>query len=390
MIQRLFLVILVLFVGCSIESQNETSNQNIPIDLDNATEAKASEVYEDIKYVFLKNPDQYPLVRPYKFKIQKDLLGIEDEGMEQYVFFDLEGNPLFKIAGSSGGGPGEFKRTEDFQISDNQIIIKDPILSKFLFFDRKGNFINEERSRVRTSYFFRNTDTELHYSKNIREHGDYEFYRIEDDKIIKLLPSISPVKDIVYSNKDSFILDEDRNELIFQIPYSNKVAFFSLGGNLNQLVEFDFGKKYLSDEVQAKLEPEELNNLVMSENLVTGIGSFFPIGDGYIITFGSGYRYSHQVFLDKKFEVKSHFGKIINDIDRMPIKTIPWFFYEDRLGFFIPSSEFLANYLEKFEIGTKEIDNSNLHEFVSKYQNELGGDSYVLTFLKVKKSIFSI
>lgn len=390
MIRILSFVVFGLFFGCHTGADHRATRPTVvKIDVENVQDKVLSELYESVEYVFLKNSDQYPLVRPYKFKIKDNLLGIEDKGAEQYVFFDLKGNPLFRIVGSSSGGPGEFKRTEDFQISDDVIIIKDPLLSKYLFFDKNGNFIKEEKSKVRTSYFFRTEDTELHYSKNIREHGDYEFYRIEDDEIVKLIPSISPINDVVHSGKNSFILGKDQNDLIFQIPYSNKVPFFSLDGDLKFILEIDFGRKYLSEEMQAELEPEEMNNLVMNGNLVTGIGSFFPIGNGYILTFGSGFKYSHQVFLDQNFKVKSHGGKIINDIDHMPIKTVPWFYHQDQLGFFISSSEFLADYLEKFEIGTKAKENSNLHEFVTKYQYDLGGDSYVLTFLKVKHSIFA-
>ncbi|MHA7129648.1 6-bladed beta-propeller [Algoriphagus namhaensis] len=385
----LSILILFLLVGCNTESDYEASRRVVKIKVENAREIELSELYERVEYVFLKNSDQFPLVRPYKFKIKDNLLGIEDKGSEQYVFFDLQGNPLFKIAGSIGEGPGEFKRTEDFQISDDGIVIKDPMLSKYLFFDKHGNYIREEKSKVRTSYFFRNSETEIHYSKNIREHGDYEFYRIEDDKIVNLIPSVSSVKDVVYSSKDSFILDDDQNDLIFQIPYSNKVAFFGLDGVLKYVLEIDFEEKFLSEEMQAVLEPGELNDMVMKENLVTGIGSFFPIGEGYVLTFGSGFRYSHQVFISRNFEVKSHVKAITNDIDRMPIRTVPWFFHEDRLGFFIPSSEFLADYLERFEIGTQADGKSNLHKFVEQYQNELGGDSYVLTFLKVRESSFA-
>lgn len=386
---KFYLFVFLALVGCDGNSTYETQNRAIPIRLEEAKESNLSELYEGIEYVLLKKADQFPLIRPYKFKIHGNLLGIEDKGAEQYVFFDLNGNPQFKIVANGGGGPGEFRRTEDFQISDEGIIIKDPMLSKFLFYDLAGNFIKEEKSKVRTSYFFKTDDFELHYSKNIREHGDYEFYSIEDDKILGLVPTISPIKDVVYSNKNSFILDAKRNDLIFNIPYSNKVAFFNVSGDLEKILEFDFGDKYLTEEDQAKLRPEEMNDLIMRQNLVSGIGSFFPMENGYLLTFGSGYRYNHQVFLNLGFSVMGHFNKINNDIDRMPVKTVPWFFHEDRLGFYIPSSEFLADYLDKFEIGTENVINSNLHQFVEKHQNELGDDSYVLTFLKLKKEAFS-
>lgn len=377
-----------LLIGCQSEPSYEMLGRTVRIEVENAQDANLSELYESIEYVFLKGSDQFPLVRPYKFKIHDDLLGIEDKGAEQYVFFDLQGNPQFRISASSGGGPGEFNRTEDFQISNNGITIKDPMLSKFLYYDKGGNFLFEEKSQVRTSYFFKQEDIELHYSKNIREHGDFEFYKIKNQEIKAMVPSRSLEKDVVYADKDGFVFDRVRNEIIFRIPYSSEVVFFDTEGIVSETLEFNFGEKYLSYQKQVRLTPEEKNDLIMRNNLVTGISSFFPMGEGYLLIFGSGYRYSHQVFLDKDLSVRGHFDKITNDIDRMPIKTVPWFFHEDRLGFNIPSSEFLGDYLDRFEIGTEARENSNLHEFVEQYQNELGGDSYVLTFLKVKSSVF--
>ena len=384
-----YLFVLVTLISCNRASNDEASNRSIQIRPENAKEAFLSEVYESIEYIFLKKSDQFPLVRPSKFKIHKGLLGIEDVGGEQYVFFDLEGNPLFKIVGGGSGGPGEFKRTEDFQISDEGIVIKDPMQSKFLFFDREGNFLHEEKSKIRTSYFIKDSEIELHYSKNIREHGDFEFYKIEDDQITSMVPSQSLEKDVVYADKDGFVTDRARNLILFRLPYSNKVVFFNGHGDLVEILEFNFGDTYLSEQQQAKLTPAEKDEVIMRENLITGISSFFPMEKGYILNFGSGYRYSHQVFLDQDFTVKEHFNKLNNDLDQMPLKTVPWFFHQDQLGFYIPSSEFFADYLDRFEIGNVDRENSNLHQFVEKYQNELGGDSYVLTFLKVKKGVFT-
>ncbi|WP_297338484.1 6-bladed beta-propeller [Algoriphagus sp.] len=384
-----FYIFLVTIISCTEPTELKTSDQTIEIQVENAKDAKLSVLYESIEYVLLKNSDEFPLVRPYKFKFSGDLMGIEDTGAEQYVFFDLKGNPRFKLV-ASGGGPGEFQRTEDFQFSNNEIIVKDPMLSKFLFYDRQGNYLQEEKSRVRTSYFFKNDKLELHYSKNIREHGDFDFYRIENNQIIPIVPSKTFIKDVVFSDINSFMIDTNSESILFKIPYSTRIVFFDSKGEIKDLVEFDFGDKYLSIEEQSKLTPEEKDAKIMKENLVSlGIGSFFPLEGGYLATFGTGYKYSHQVFLDQNFNVKGHYYKIRNDIDRMPIKTVPWFSDDNRIGFYMPSAKFLANYLEKFEIGMSSEPNSNLHQFVEENQYELGEDSYVLTFLKVKKEVFN-
>lgn len=383
-----FYIFLATIISCTEPTELKTSDQTIKIQVENAKEAKLSELYESIEYVLLKKSDEFPLVRPYKFKFSGDLLGIEDPGAEQYVFFDLKGNPRFKLT-ASGGGPSEFQRTEDFQFSNNQIIIKDPMLSKFLFYDRQGNYLREEKSRVRTSYFFKNDEIELHYSKNIKEHGDFDFYRIENDQIISMVPSKTFIKDVVFGDNASFMTDPNSGNIVFNIPFAARITFFDEEGQLNRLLEFDFGDKYINQEEAVKMTPEERNERIMSENLVSmGVSSFFPMDGGYLATFGTGYKYSHQVFLNENLKLKGHYYNISNDIDQMPIKTVPWFFQENRLGFFIPSSEFFADYLERFEIGTDVTAKSNLHQFVEENQNELGKDSYVLTFLKVKKEVF--
>jgi hypothetical protein len=81
-----FYFTLATIISCTESSDLKTSDQIIEIQVENAKEARLSELYESIEYVLLKKSDEFPLVRPYKFKFSGNLMGIEDPGAEQYVF----------------------------------------------------------------------------------------------------------------------------------------------------------------------------------------------------------------------------------------------------------------------------------------------------------------
>lgn len=383
---RYFIVCILLF-SCSSLKEEEKENNSIFIDISQSKAGVLSDVYEDIEYVYLQNADKFPLVRPFKVKINFNLIGIEDTGAEQYVFYNFDGIPIVKIP-ATGAGPGEFGRTEDFQIFSDSIVIKDPMTSKLIAFDRFGRFLSEQKSLVQTSYFFRTSSSIIHYSKNIFEHGFFHFYIEGDNEILGEMPTKPTVENVVFADKDGFELDEKNNQIVFKIPFSTQVATFNLDGQLKEIYNFDFGANSLKDEDRVSLSESEINDLVLNRNLVSGISSLYPLSDGYFLSFGAGFKESHQVFLDRNFKILHQLKNFKNDIDGLPIRTIPWFHFQNKIGYLIPSGEFYADYLEKFG-SEKEQPSNNLHRFVKKYNNALGEDSYVLIFLKVKDSIWN-
>lgn len=380
-----YFVLCILLFSCNSLKEEEKGINTIYIDISQSNSGLLSDVYEDIEYVYLQNADKFPLVRPFKVKMNFNLIGIEDTGAEQYVFYNFEGIPMFKIP-ATGSGPGEFGRTEDFQIFSDSIVIKDPMTSKFITFDKSGRFLSERRSLVHTSYFFQTSAPTIHYSKNIFEHGFFHFY-IEGDKGITVeMPTKPTVENVVFADKDGFELDEKNDQILFKIPFATQIATFQLDGQLKAIYNFDFGVNSLKDEDRVSLSESEINDLVLNRNLVSRVSSLYLLTNGYFLSFGAGFKESHQIFLDRNFKILHQFKNFKNDIDGLPIRTIPWFHFQNKIGYLVPSGEFYADYLEKFG-SEKEQPSNNLHRFVKKYNNALGEDSYVLIFLKVKDSM---
>ena len=379
-----YILLLVLFVSCIEKiNQQESTIKKVEIDLKSSNDGKLSEVYEELEYVLLENSGVYSIVRPYKVSFSKGIIGIEDRGGEQYLFYDPNGLPLFKIK-ATGEGPGEFLRTEDFQIFEDSIVIKDAYLGKFLTYDRQGNFLAERKARVNHGNFWIGEKAIFYYSKNIFQHGPFNFYIENNEEIHTALEVSQSKENIVYSDKNGFMLDNNQGNIVFKIPFSNQVVFFDVDGNLTKNVCFDFKEFSVTEEHRSTLGENQIFDLVQQKNLVNYVSSFFPIENGYFISFGVGFKESHQVFLDENFMVKKHIKNIKNDLDHMPIGTIPWFYTSNKIGYLMPSSEFYADYLEKFKSSEKRSQANNLHRFIGKYGDRLGEDSYVLILLKLK------
>jgi hypothetical protein len=382
-----YIVFLIFIFSCEKVSDENLQSQIISIDIKNSKRANLPDAYSGIEYLFLESSDDFPIIRPFKVKIAEGIIGIEDRGADQYLFYNLEGQPVFKIS-SSGEGPGEFIRTEDFQIFKDSVVIKDPFLGKYLFFNRKGNFLSERKSMVRQSNFFITNDCIIHYSKNIFEFGPYNFYVEKNGKIDGETDANPEQENIIFTDKDGFVFDKLNNQILFKIPFSTKFTSFNLEGQLNGNYNFDFGPNSLSEIERESLSESEINDVVLSNNLVNAISSLYPMPNGYFLSFGVGFKESHQVYLDRDFNVLHQFKNYKNDIDGMPIRTIPWFVYQDKIGFMIPSGEFYADYLDKFGLFENKDAKNSLHTFVRKYGNSLGNDSYVLVLMQVKESLF--
>ncbi|WP_026950912.1 6-bladed beta-propeller [Algoriphagus mannitolivorans] len=375
-------------IGCAKKKiEDSTTAISVPIDLNKSENGNLSDAYQSIAYLLLENPDTLPLIRPMKVIMREELIGIEDRGGEKYVFYDQHGKQRFSLS-ASGDGPGEFIRTEDFQILGESILIKDPYLNKILTFDLNGVFKKEEKLPSNQGNFYRTNSSTLFYSKNGFDLGAYYFFRFKDNTFTGILEADKRLEGKVYSGKDGFVLNPFTKEIIFTIPFETTSVIFSKDGENIQKINFDFGGDQASMEDFHRLNPQQFDERVKNEGLVSEISSFYPLEDGYFLRVFRGEKEFHEIFLDKEFVPTAQFNKYKNDLDYMPIRNLPWFFSENKIGYMIPSFLFLEDYEKKFLNNSEVEKKGNIHQFVEENKSELKKDSYVLVFLEVKNSVF--
>lgn len=378
----------LLFFGCDQKLAKENYTVSVSIDLNKSESANLSEVYQSINYILLESTDDLPLIRPMKVIMKEGLIGIEDRGGEKYVFYDQKGRIKFDIS-ASGEGPGEFVRTEDFQILEESILIKDPFLNKILTFDLNGVFKKEEKLSSMQGNFYRTDSSTLFYSKNGFDLGAYYFFRLRKNVYEGILEADKRLEGKVYSGKDGFVFNPFSKEVIFTIPFETTSVIFSEDGENSQKINFDFGGDRASMEDFHQLNPQQFDEKVKNERLVSEISSFYPLEEGYFLRVFRGEKEFHEVFLDKKFVPKAQFNKYKNDIDFMPIRNLPWFISGNEIGYLIPSFLFLEDYEKKFLNNSEVESRGNVHQFFLENKSKLNEDSYVLVLLEVNKSIFN-
>lgn len=93
--------------------------------------------------IFLSAEDSLFLGRPTSLKAVSDGLFIVDNGHYQIIKVDKAGKRLLSF-GRNGRGPGEFQVITGFWALENEYLIYDYNSFKFLYFDHKGQFIDEK------------------------------------------------------------------------------------------------------------------------------------------------------------------------------------------------------------------------------------------------------
>lgn len=385
----LFLVFVIVFAYSCRENevQNLVQNQTIPVDLDNSIESNLSSAFSSIEYILLEDSDDFPLIRPVKVLMTDDMIGVEDRGGEKYNFYNSNGEILFGIQ-SGGDGPGEFVRTEDFQIFSDSIVVKDPYLGKMLTFDSKGVFLREERLNIMQGNFFRRESGTLFYTKNSFDLGDFHFVLKTGNDYQGKVPADPRLGGKVDSGKDGFILDKYRNHVIFNIPFETKTVIFNAENQIEKVINFDFGRYNASREDFFNLDIVEFDRKAKEQNWVPEISSFYPIEEGYFLRISKGAKEFHEIFFDSDFQIKAQYKGYKNDIDFMPIRNSPWFSNDNSIGYLIPSYLFLIDYEKKFD-GSELMDKrGNIHSFVAENFDDLKKDTYVLVLLEVNSNMY--
>lgn len=375
----------VLIFSCKESIQQKKITK---IDLDISKEIKMSEIFESLEYLLVQDQDSLPIVQPYKVLFNDSLIFIEDNELDNLFIVDRGDGEVKRVLQSFGSGPGEFNQIEDFQIKENQIIIKDVILGKLISFDFEGNFISEKRVSNEATNFYQGTDFLLLYFNNrSTEFGANFLTEFNSGEVLKY-DSINNI----YRDAPAFNLDNgfQWNPFLKQIHLSHpdfyEVNFFdSLGRGINSQV-FDFGKYSLDD-----LSRKNYINGAFRESsqddrdvYVKGISRFFAVSDMYFMLVTNGKRERHSIFMNFDFQPIIQSKKLINDFDGMNHRNTPRFSSNEHSVVMTRSNRLYNDYQADKEFIQKNYPEAKVHSFIDQITEKLYDDRVAFIFYKLK------
>jgi hypothetical protein len=372
--RKLLFFILILF-SCQ---PNEGFEENlIQIDLSSAKESvdNLSDFFSSIEYVMLEDSDTNPLVQPYKIVSYDSLIFVEDQELDNLLIYNRSGDFLFALK-SSGNGPKEFNQIEDYQVSENSIIIKDNILMKFIEFDFSGNFVQESKHQLLSMNFAKGNSHEIHFFNNVIQNEPYNFLTISGSDSSYSIPIKKGFEDIVFVHQSGFTLNRKTSENFLSLPFSYDVFNFGFEGELKKRIRFNLNSLGLSEEERLLFENQRQEPSQREFSLM--IRSFYPVGENFFFNYTSNLQNSYLGLLDSDYSLSKIGKNPTNDLDGVPLILVPWSYHKEGLILKLPSRRIAAYISNRSPV--EEIK-SNLVSFVKAHRDELNSDRHVLVFL---------
>jgi hypothetical protein len=367
--------LIIIFLSCSGESTNDSSE--IEVDLDRSEKGKLSDY-----------PEEFPMVWPHNVKFDKyNNIYIRDLETNQLFVFDSKGN--FKnIFLPKGKGPGEFFQISDFQIEDGNAIIFDTSINKIIEFDSLGNFVGEIKIINKNLNFFQGDSYILNFTSYNPEYNRFNFIKIEDGKEGFTGFMLIPKEKESIGNFDSqsgFIEDFHRDKVYFNVPMSYEIVSFEKNsGNQVKKQTLNF-QRYTMPIEYLKLPRQEMYSLQEERNLVRDISSFFPFERFYFYTIRQGMgKKSHVMILNEKDEIVYQKYNHANDIDGMGILGFPWSFTKNEVVHLVSSGDFYNEYIKSFNGKKVKGSANNIHGFFKANESKLKDDYRILVKYKLK------
>jgi hypothetical protein len=378
--------------GCS-EKNDTISNAEImvPIDLSISKPGNYSDVFTSIEYILLDDLESSLLVNPYKIKSHNNRIYVQDIATENLHSFDKNGTHLFSIK-SSGSGPGEFSKIEDYQIIGDSIFIFDRFLNKILVYDFDGKINKESKAPNYGTGFFKKEDKTLMYMDNRKDLSSYNFLLTNSktnlEENIAIRKGFEKESQLL---RNSFSVSPLDRSLYFNIPFSFEIAFFDQNLSFKRRLKFNLGRHEIEDEFRSSFfgsrDRSEYDLIRKERALVENLSGFFDLGKFYFLSLQQGGIKLHYVFLDREFNILYQSDKMFNDIDGMTIKGIPWTSTDDKIVILTNSINFYNSYVDAFSDKKFNIESNNVHGFFEKNKKKLIEDKTVLILLKVRNEI---
>jgi hypothetical protein len=380
-----YLLISLMINGCN--SKNHSKIEQYNISLSQSEINPISDIVSDINYILLNVEGENILAQPYKIFFSPNQIFIEDRNLNNLLIFDNLGNFQHSIS-STGQGPTEFEILEDFIVSADKVYIKDKKLNKILTYDLMGRYLEEEKNTLNGSNFYKGSDYVLEYMDNKTHMENFNFIRFNRDNINGYIDIKKGFENLRFSDQNGFIANLEKNELIFNIPYTFEIAVFNSLGHLKNHIKYDLGKDAISDVMRISQKfSRDRNEFVKENNLTEQIGFFAHRPNGYMMNIQQGLKDNHFFLLNADFEVRYQAKNFINDIDGLNLKIYPWTFTERGFVCLFSSKDIFNSYIENFKGKKVSIGKNDIHAFFDRNREKLKDDNFVLVEFVLKQDI---
>jgi hypothetical protein len=116
-------IALGIISACS--SPENQINTALVIDLEKSNGDKLSELFASVSYTLLDAGDKTYLAMPGKLTVSKNVIFVRDSRLSNLLIFNEDGTLKTSINANLNPGPGEFLQSEDFQVLEDRIKIRD-------------------------------------------------------------------------------------------------------------------------------------------------------------------------------------------------------------------------------------------------------------------------
>ncbi|MHA7130131.1 6-bladed beta-propeller [Algoriphagus namhaensis] len=373
-IRTLLLLVLVL-ASCQNNAEKNEELIEIVVPGDKELLSNLSDFFSSIEYVLLEDSDENPLVQPYKIISYDSLIFVEDQELDNLLVYKKTGEFKFALK-SSGGGPEEFNQIEDFQVTENSIVIKDNVLMKFIQFDFSGNYVGESKHQLLSMNFAKSKDFEIHFFNNSIQTEPYNFLTIQKRDSTYAVPIKEGYEGLSLVHQSGFTYLKGSHNSFLNLPFSYDVFQFDSFGQFEKMLRFNFGSLSLTD--QERLLVQKGQGEPSQREFVIMLRSFYPVKQGFIFNYYSNLRSVFIGELDSDYSLIKIGKNLVNDLDGVPLILVPWSYHEKGL-ILKESSQAVARTIANRQ-PVSEIK-SNLESFVRHHSDELNADRHVLVFL---------
>lgn len=398
MIKYFYLISLItcLIIGCTQKNINQEDNglfHEININIKDSRQLKLSDISTDIRYVKLESRNDIYIPFSYNMVVYKNRIYIVGYKNQSAFLscFDENGKLLFLLM-NKGQGPGEYVNIDDIIINpySDEIELLDSYSQKILKYDLDGNFLYEIFLCLRPEQFIVNKDSTYLFRSishaidkdKTKDAEIYNLYQVTKDG--NQIISYNFLRNPVLDNNNSSNLLQSNGSNWFHFGYRDSVFNINSKGEILSGYKFNFhdNKDKFYRGLRERVGTKELGNFLNSYVGIAKIGDLL-VSPNYLFVYyvvkDKKDQYSHHkvVLSQKSNSTKQGVGKIINDIDGIPLNLNPSLMTEkDELVFVVHNEEIM-----------EEAEHNTTAEFIRTY-NQIKpaslNDNMVLAFVKLK------
>jgi len=377
-----FLFSTCCLTSCEKNKENlDGVTSSFAIDLNEANKVGYSTLFENTEYVLLKPKNNQYIVSPEKIIKHKDKIYISTRDYNIFIY-DLKGEFL-NVIDAPGEGPGGIRKIDDSHITENQIIIKDGYLKKYLFYDLNGAFIKEKRDVFPTANFYFGGDFKLLYPHNDPEFGDFRVFKInKDNSVTGVIDLGKYLKPSVYV-QDGFQNVPNSDEIFMGLPLTFNILYFNKEGDLTQNIQLDLGENQVSAKERAKFSTmQEEFQFLSSNNYIDSFTRVFPISTkNFMFVVNTGKKYPNIVIGSRDGMVLFNSDAFIDDVNNLQKATIPWTFSEGK----VISWNRMKVLYDDYETNSSGNKDAKLQLLFNENPNYLEGEDIVLMLSDIKR-----